>query len=165
MKLLAKLYARQKDLFLFTVLLIGIPVLLSFVSYFALLSAKSQVKVLSSDKEQLSSAKQSLTEIFFSTKKDFEDLKNQDQYKINQQLKSDVAHINGSYKTSIALFEKIDDLKVKKQKTDDLELLYAAAVKDLSELNYASGDAKLKDLAAKIKKIEDDLAAQAAAAA
>ena len=162
MKLLAKLYARQKDLFLFTVLLIGIPVLLSVVSYIALLSAKSQVKVLSSDKEQLSSTKQSLTETLFSTKEEYEALKKEDQYKINQQLKGDVIHINNSYKTSIELFEKIDDLKVKKQKTDDLELLYAAAVKDLSVLNYASGDAKLKELAAKIQKINADLAAKAA---
>jgi hypothetical protein len=172
MKLLAKLYARQKDLFLFTVLLIGIPVLLSIVSYVALISAKSQVKVLSSDKEQLSSAKQSLTETLFSTKEEYEALKNEDQYKINQQLKTDVTHINNSYKTSIGLFEKIEDLKVKNlpagrqdKITDDLELLYAGAVKDLAELNYASGDAKLKDLAEKIKKIEDDLAAKAAAAA
>ena len=119
MKLLAKLYARQKDLFLFTVLLIGIPVLLSVVSYIALLSAKSQVKVLSSDKEQLSSTKQSLTETLFSTKEEYEALKKEDQYKINQQLKGDVIHINNSYKTSIELFEKIDDLKVKKQKTDE----------------------------------------------
>lgn len=162
MKLLAKLYAKQKDLFLFTVLLIGIPVLLSIVSYIALLSAKSQVKVLSSDKEQLSSAKQSLTETLFSTKEEYEALKNEDQYKINQQLRTDVAHVNSSYKTSVELFEKIDDLKVKKQKTEDLELLYASAVKDLSEMNYASGDAKLKDLAAKIQKINDDLAAKAA---
>lgn len=165
MELLLKLYRRQKDLFLFVVLLIGIPVLLSVVSYFALLTAKSQVKVLSSDNEQLTTEKQSLTDSLFSTKKSYNDLKNQDQYKINQELQSDVAHVNASYKTSIELYEKIQDLKDKKQNTVDLEVLYAAAVKDLGDLNYASGDAKLKELADKIKKIENDLAAKAAAAA
>ncbi len=165
MKLLAKLYFQHRDLFLFAVLLLAIPVLVGFVSYLALLTATSQVKVLSSNKEALTTEKAKLTDILFSTKKSYEELKNEDQYKVNQQLKGDVKHVNDSYKNSIGLFERIQDLKIKKQKTDDLELLYAAAVKDLSELNYASGDAKLVDLGSKIKKIDDELVAAAAAAA
>lgn len=165
MKLLARLYARQKDLFLFTVLLIGIPVLLSVVSYFALLSAKSQVKVLSSDKEQLSTEKSKLTDTLFSTEKSYEDLKNQDQYKINQQLKEEVKKINDDYKGSITAFERIQDLKAQKQKTDALELLYASAIKNLAELNYSSAESQMTDLNGQIKKLNDEIAAAQAAAA
>jgi exopolysaccharide biosynthesis protein len=165
MKFLAKLYANKKMFFVYGALLVAIPIMVGAASYVALLYAKTQVKVLSSDKDHLATAKQSLTETLFSTKKEFEALKNEDQYKINQQLKEDVKHVNDSYKNSITLFEKIQDLKVKKQKIDELELLYAGAVKDLSEFNYASGDAKLADLGGKIKKIDDELAAKAAVAA
>lgn len=164
-KYLSSLYASKRLFFWYGVLLIIIPVIAGTASYVGFLYAKTQVKVLSSDKDTLITEKGKLTDTLFSTKKEFEALKNEDQYKINQQLKKDVKHVNESYKTSMKLFERIQDLKDKKQKTDELERLYAASVKDLSELNYASGDAKLTDLASKIKKIDDDLAAAAAAAA
>ncbi len=160
-----KLYEKQKDLSIFLGLLVAIPVSLSVISYIALLTAKGQVKVLSSSKEQLTTEKKSLIDTLFSTKQSYEALKSEDQYKINQELKAEVKHVNDSYKKSISLFERVQDLKVKKQKTEDLEILYAAAVKDLSALNYASGDAKLADLGGRIKKIDDELAAAAAAAA
>ncbi len=165
LRVLGKLYDKNKDLFIFSCLLIAIPGCLLLASYFAMLSARTQVKVLSSSKEQLTNEKTKLTDLLFSTRKSYDDLKSEDQYKINQELKVDVKHINDSYKKSISLFERIQDLKVKKQKTDDLETLYAAIVNDLSELNYASGDAKLADLGNKIKKIDDDLAVAAAKAA
>ena len=63
------------------------------------------------------------------------------------------------------VYAKIQDLKVKKQKTDDMELLYASIVKNLADLKYASADAQLTDLSAQIKKVNDALAAAVAAEA
>jgi hypothetical protein len=80
-------------------------------------------------------------------------------------LDKNIEQTHNSYKSSIEVFEKIQDLKVKKQKTDAMELLYASSVKNLSDLNFASADAQLKDLNGQIKKVNDELAAAAAAAA
>jgi hypothetical protein len=133
--------------------------------YFQSTALKLQVAHLGSEKntlnKNLATTRKTLTE----TETNYVALKNEDQYKINQQLKKDIETTHNSYKTSIDVFEKITDLKVKKQKTDAMELLYAASVKDLSDLNFASADAKLADLNGQIKKINDELAAAAAAAA
>ncbi len=111
--------------------------------------------------QTLDDNKKSLAE----TEKKYEDLKNEDQYKINQQLKKDIETTHNSYKTSIEVYEKIQDLKVKKQKTEDMEKGYIAAVKHLSDLNFASGDAQLAQVNGEIKKVNDALAAAAAAEA
>ena len=126
---------------------------------------KQDLSLLDTEKKKvalnLKTTKKSLT----TTEEKYQALKNEDQYKINQELKKDIEQTHNSYKTSIEVFEKIQDLKVKKQKTDPMELTYASVVKNLSDLQFASADAQLKDLNAQIKKINDDLAAAAAAAA
>ncbi len=111
--------------------------------------------------KNLDDTKQSLKD----TEAKYVALKNEDQYKINEQLKKDIEQTHNSYKTSIEVYEKIQDLKVKKQKTDAMELSYAAAVKQLSDLNFASGDAQLAQVNTEIKKVNDALAAAAAAEA
>ena len=126
-------------------------------------------------KLELSSAnnqKTKLTATLADTQTKYMTLKNQDQYKINQQLKKDIDQTHNAYASSIDIYQKIQDLKVKNlpagrqgNQTDDMELLYAAAVKNLSDLKFASADAQLIDLNGQIKKINDDLAAAAAAEA
>src|SRR5690348_14617235 len=95
--------------------------------------------------------------------KSYTDLKNQDQYKINQQLKVDLKNTHDNYTNTISLYEKIVDLKAEKQDTSDLDKLYASIVKELSDLKYSSAEGDLKDLSGKIDKINADLAAKAAA--
>lgn len=96
------------------------------------------------------------------TQKSLQDLKNQDQYKINQKLTEDLKKTHDTYTDSIGFFEKIQDLKVQKQDTIALETTYAAIVKDLSDLHVASAEAKLTQLAAGIKKVQDSLLAATA---
>lgn len=120
---------------------------------------------LTSDKARVDRELRISNEASQAAQKAYFELKNQDQYKINQQLKLDVDTIQHTYKGTISAYEKIQDLKAQKQKTEDLELQYIAIVKNLGELHYASAEAQLNDLNGKIKKINDDLAAAAAAAA
>ncbi|MCL6096629.1 MAG: phosphodiester glycosidase family protein [Patescibacteria group bacterium] len=87
------------------------------------------------------------------------DLKNQDQYKINQNLKENIRNIETSYKNGVSLYKKILDLKAQKQDTKDLDKEFAQSLNFLSDLNYSSGSASLKVLAQDIKKKEDELAA------
>ena len=48
-------------------------------------------------------------------------LENQDQYKINQQLKGQVSNIETSYKSSVDLYQRILDFKAQKKDTSDLD--------------------------------------------
>ena len=85
------------------------------------------------------------------------DLKNQDQYKINQGLKENIKNIQDSYKVSLNLYQKILDLKAQKQDTKDLDKEFAESLSFLSDLNYSSASAGLKTLSLDIKKKEDEL--------
>jgi tellurite resistance protein len=143
---------------LFAVVL-AIPIILSAISYQQTFSARAELV-----KKVAENAK--LNNQLILTNKSFEELKNQDQVKVNLKLKADVDRINKNYKGSIEAFQKIQDLKDQKQDTKGMEATYIAVVKSLSDLNYASAEPKLKELNDQIKKKETELAsAQAAQAA
>ncbi len=100
-----------------------------------------------------------LTRDYTRTQKDFIALKNQDQFKINQDLQAKIKNIHDVYIQAATNYEKITDLRAQKAKTDTLDTLYASALKDLSDLQYTSAEAKLIDLQSQIQKINDALAA------
>ncbi len=127
--------------------------------------ANNQIQKQNVENKKLGVEKEKLNLNLLSSIKALVDLKNQDQYKINQQLKKDIDNTHKSYTSLITAFEGIQDLKVQKQKTDKLDEDYINIVKDLSDLKYASAESKLTVLNGQIKKISDDLAAAAAAAA
>lgn len=95
----------------------------------------------------------------------YETLKNEDQYKINQDLKKNISDIQSTYKDSIGAYEKMQDLKAQKQNVSDLEVRYIELVKLLGDFKYEDAKNKLNDLNGEIKKINDKLAAEAAARA
>ncbi len=97
-----------------------------------------------------------------STKKELDDLKSQDQIKINQTLQEEIKNINKNYKDSVSGYEKIQDLKAQKQDTSKLDAVYAQIVKFLADKNYASASATLADLN---KAIDEQNAKLAAATA
>ena len=84
-------------------------------------------------------------------------LQNQDQYKINQKLKKNIDDIQVSYKTSVDLYQRILDLRARKQNTSDLEKEFAQSLDYLYQINYSSAEASLKILASDIQKNEDAL--------
>jgi hypothetical protein len=87
-----------------------------------------------------------------------DNLKSQNQYKINQSLKKNVDDIQTSYKTSLDLYQRILDLKAQKQDTSSLDKEFAQSLDYLSNLNYSSASASLKILTQDIKQKEDQLA-------
>lgn len=109
----------------------------------------SKVVLLSAEKEKLNAS--------------YTNLKNQDQVKINKQLKEEIDKTHKTYTDSIAAYELMLDLQAKKQDVSKLTVLYASIVKNLSDLNYASAESDLKNLNAQIKKINDEVAAKSAA--
>ncbi len=115
-------------------------------------SARNQIQILAAEKNKINN------KLSFA-QKEYSDLKNQDQYVINQQLEKDIYNIHTSYASLSASFEDIADLKAQKQNINKLEDLYVGIVKDLSDLNYASAESKLTSLNEQIKKINNDLVA------
>lgn len=93
-------------------------------------------------KNQISDKTKALEEIG----KELIDLKNQDQVKINEQLKIDIKSTHDAYEQSIKTYEKLTDLKAQKQDIEDLEKIYAQIVRYLADLNYSSGSALLAKL-------------------
>lgn len=86
-------------------------------------------------------------------------LKNEDQYKINQELKDRIAKTEDSYKKTSGAYEKILDLKAQKQNTDSLDKIFTEILNDLATLNYTSASAKLTTLNSEIQKKYNVIAA------
>lgn len=151
-------YLKQEGALFIVVAIIVVPIIVALIYFSVASGAALKVKLLTGEKEKLNNQ-------LLLTNKSYEELKNQDQVKINQQLKADVERINKNYKGSVEAYQKIQDLKAQKQKTDEMESLYINVVKSLAELNYASAEPQLTELNGQIKKSSDELAAAQAAAA
>lgn len=90
---------------------------------------------------------------------EFENLKNEDQYVVNQELAANVKNIEDTYNTSVSVYEELIKLKEKSDDVEELEKLYTQSVVLLSDKNYASASSILKDLSLKINAEEEKLAA------
>lgn len=132
---------RLKILFLLTIISIFIA------SFYFLEVSKLNNQILDLTKT-LSQLKTALNK----TKNDLSSLKNQDQIKINEQLKIDIKKTHDAYSQIIKPYEKIQDIKVQKQDIKDLEKMYAEILQYLSDLNYSSGSALLVKLNSDIEK-------------
>lgn len=94
---------------------------------------------------------------------EFEKLKNEDQYKINQDLKNKIKNTEDTYKSSLDIYNRITDLRAQSVKTGNLDKQFAKILDNLSKLNYSSASADLKTLTADIVKQEESLKAAAGA--
>ncbi len=92
------------------------------------------------------------------SKTELADLKNQDQYKINQDLKKEIDNIIKTYKRSLEAYESITDLDVQKGKTEPLRKGFAQILANLAERNYASAEGVLRTLSESIQKEKDRIA-------
>ena len=88
----------------------------------------------------------------------FQDLKNQNQYKINQKLQGNLKDIEDTYKQSVDLYQRILDLEAQNQNTNDLNTSFAQVLNYLSQDNYSSAEASLKSLTLSVQTKENSLA-------
>lgn len=91
------------------------------------------------------------------TESDLADLKNENQYKINQTQQEEIKNIKKTYSKAAVTYEDLLDLKAKSKNTAKMDELYASSLKLLSEQNYASAEANLTDLAGQIKTETDKI--------
>ena len=126
---------------------IKVPIILLSILTFVLLFKVNQDRTVNSNLEnQLKTTVAKLKQ-----------LENEDQYKVNLDLKEKISKVEETYKESVSLYEKITDLKAQKQDTSGLDKDFARILSYLSQLNYSSASANLKTLAQDIKKKEDSL--------
>ncbi len=85
-------------------------------------------------------------------------LRNQDQYKVNQDLMTEISTVSGNYKKIVTTYEDIVDLDDQKGKTEPLKKEFAQVLSYLADRNYSSSSATFTQLASDIKKEKDRIA-------
>mgnify|MGYP001599171993 CR=1 FL=1 len=86
-------------------------------------------------------------------------LKNEDQYKVNKDLKDKIKKTEDGYKDSLGIYNRITDLRAQNIKTAELDKQFAKVLDNLSKLNYSSASSDLKTLTLGIEKEEASLKA------
>src|SRR5688500_5598985 len=98
----------KKHISFFFIIVITILVASFSFLYFHVLERLTNQTLIASDKEsKIGSLSQQLTE----TQKQFEQLKNQDQIKINHALTEEIDNIQKTYKLAVETYEKLQDAK------------------------------------------------------
>lgn len=144
---------RLRFLIFLPIILIVALLLLQFIYYSKeLTSSKTKISSLSVFESNL---KKKLAQ----TEKDLIELKNQDQYKRNEELQNNIQKIETTYKKTISAYEKLLDLKTQLKNTTKFDDLFAESISYLSQRNYASGEAVLNNLT---RLIDDEKAKIAA---
>jgi len=108
-------------------------VLLTILSY---LSYKTIV--LGQKASQLEGVKNKAGQELQKTQQELEELKNQDQVKINQTLNSEVENIHKTYGMAVASYEELLKLKETTDKTQTLDKLFTDALTFLSKRGQAT---------------------------
>ncbi|MBI3070055.1 MAG: phosphodiester glycosidase family protein [Candidatus Levybacteria bacterium] len=140
-------------LFVFVLIVLMSALLLLQLLYYSKESINSKTKISSllSDGNNL---KKKLAE----REKELIELKNQDQYKRNEDLQTSIQKIEATYKKAVTSYEKLLDLKTQSKNTAKFDDLFTKGLTYLSQKNYASGDATLNNL----NKLIDDEKAKTA---
>lgn len=140
-----------------------IPSIIGGVGVLSLAIYTIYAVVLNNNLHTLTSQKTKTDKQLAHVAKELKDLKNQDQYKRNEELQKTIKNIEDTYSKSVSLYEKLLDLKLQVKDTSDLDKLLAESISFLSKRNYASAGADLDTLAANIQKENDKLVAATAA--
>jgi len=127
--------------------------ILSYFSYYIYKEnerIKSQIQTKNNEKNELESK-------LNDTAKNYEELKNEDQYLKNKALQEEIDNIQSTYKKAVSVYEDLLDLKAKSKDTQKLDDALASAFTQLSQKNYLQSLDILNTLSADIKKKTDEI--------
>ena len=148
LNLLKKVLINRKIL-IFAVLLIAFTVFFSFF--------KGQINLQRAELETritASSAKlEQIKQEAASKSAELEALKNEDQYKINQDLKNKIAEVEKTYGQLEDTIEEVVDARAQGVATATLEKDLAASVSDLGQLKYEDARGKLTTISNKVDEL------------
>lgn len=141
-------------------IILGYAVIIGVAGYlYTHLSASIKSNyVLSQDKSNLQTSLAREKEAHKTSENNYQALKKEDQYVINQALAKDIEAIKKAYKKSVEVYERLVSLREVSKKTDAQDKQYAQSLKYLVDLNYASAEAQLITLDSDIAKEKEKLA-------
>lgn len=84
-------------------------------------------------------------------KNELDKIKNEDQYKKNQELEYTIKAIEKNYTSAVSFYEKILDLREKTKNTEKFESGFAEILTLLAQKKYSSSEVKLKTLTTEIE--------------
>ena len=107
----------------------------------------------------LQKEKNTLSEELSKTSNELSEIKNQDQVKINLELKENIKNIETTYSSAVNSYEELLKLKEVSDDTEDLDELFTQALVFLSKQNYSSGSATFSTLNKQIDEQQAKLTA------
>jgi len=129
------------------------------VLYFSLKATTESVTVLQIQALELGAENEELKQTLASNLEELDSLKNDDQYKINQDLKAKIRNIESIYSKAVSAYEELLKLKESSDDTEDFDDQYTEALVLLAKLNYEEATTKLTDLSNKIGDEQTKIAA------
>lgn len=108
--------------------------------------------------QSVSEEKSSLESKLSDTQKNYDDIKNEDQYVKNKSLEEEIKNIQNTYRKAISVYETLLDLKNKTKDTTAFDETLANIFTLLSQRNYVDASSKLDTLSLDIKKKEAEIA-------
>lgn len=137
---------------------VGLPVLgILILSTLGFLGYKSVS--LGNSLVNLQKDKVSISEELSKTSAELNEIKNQDQVKINLELKANIKSIESTYSSVVSTYEKLLKLKESTDDTQDLDNLFTKSLVLLSKQNYTEAASTLATLNKQIDEQETKLAA------
>ncbi|KKR30133.1 MAG: hypothetical protein UT61_C0012G0003 [Candidatus Woesebacteria bacterium GW2011_GWA1_39_8] len=118
-----------------------------------------KVASLSTELSELTAQKSDLTGKLTEINKSYDELKNQDQVKINTDLKAELGNIKATYGKVVTSYEDLLKLKEKSEDTGELDKLFTDALVLLTKEDYSLASTKLTDLQNGISSEEAKIAA------
>lgn len=127
--------------------IILLTVVVSVIVLYQYQQSQAQIAQLNSQIKNLKNDKLTLSSKMSSISGELNDLKNQDQIKINLENKTEIKNIEDTYKKSITTYQNLQDLKVQEPKLDKkFDALMAQAINELANKNFSSASADLNSL-------------------
>ena len=105
----------------------------------------------------LQKEKPSLSEELNKTSAQLTDLKNQDQVKINLELKENIKNIESTYSSAVSAYEELLKLKESSDDTESLDELFTKVLVLLSKQNYSEATSTLSTLNKQINELQAKL--------
>lgn len=135
-----------------------VAIVVAFLS-FSLVKSHSSVNTLQASVADLGRQNSDLQKQLDDNLAELQSLKNEDQYKINKDLKQKVASIESTYQKAVNTYESLLKLKENTKNTSKYDEAFTKALTTLAKQDYESADKELTDLAANIASEQQKIAA------
>ena len=152
---LKKLLAKYPQLLVIFPVILALAIIMTILSIFYYTKNQTVETKLSALTTLEAKEKKKLEMI----EEELKELKAEDQYIVNQELKENIRNVETTYKKAVTAYEKLLDLKTQTKNTTKFDDLFAESLTYLSQRNYASGSSTLNNLT---KLIDDEKAKIAA---